>query len=274
MLTFSPGLTAPDRAHDNDFWFLFHDAVLLVAEDGEGVRLPLRADLGRWALTPQNSHYLGDLEGQHCFAAELPAEAELPQGRWQNLRSLFGQLDDTHFALAGRAAQILEWDGTHRFCGRCGSATQFHTSERSRVCPSCGLTHYPRLSPAVMMLIRRGNELLLARSPRFPPDMFSALAGFVEPGETLEETVRRETREEVGVEVTNLRYFGSQPWPFPHSLMIAFAADYAGGELTPQPGEIEAVDWFPIDRLPRLPHRISIARKLIDATVREIAGAG
>lgn len=272
MQTFSPGLTAPDRAQDNDLWFLFHDAVLLVVEDGEGVRLPLRADLGRWALTPEKSHYLGDLAGQHCFAAELPAEAELMEGRWQNLRSLFGQLDDAHFVLAGRAVQILEWDSTHRFCGRCGSATELHTSERSRVCPSCGLTHYPRLSPAVMMLIRRGNELLLARSPRFPPDMFSALAGFVEPGETLEETVRRETREEVGVEVTNLRYFGSQPWPFPHSLMIAFTADYAGGELIPQPGEIEAVDWFPIDRLPRLPHRISIARKLIDATVREIAG--
>ena len=122
-----------------------------------------------------------------------------------------------------------------------------------------------------MGLVRRGRELLLARSPHFPEGMYSALAGFVEPGETLEQTLEREVREEVGVEITNLRYFGSQPWPFPHSLMIAFVADYVSGEIVPQPGEIEAADWFGIDRLPRLPNPFSIARRLIDETVASIA---
>ena len=139
------------------------------------------------------------------------------------------------------------------------------TTEFAMECPSCGLLAYPRISPAVMVLVRRGNELLLARSPHFRPGVFSALAGFVEAGETLEQCAVREVREEVGVEITNLRYFQSQPWPFPDSLMLAFFADYAGGEIVPDPSEIEAAGWFSIDALPVLPDPVSIARRLIDA---------
>lgn len=135
-------------------------------------------------------------------------------------------------------------------------------------CPACGLLAYPRLAPAVMVLIRRGDELLLARGPHFSPGVFSALAGFVEPGETLEQCAVREVREEVGIEIANLRYFDSQPWPFPHSLMVAFFADYAGGTLDPDPAEIEAAAWFSRAALPLLPDPISIARQLIDAASR------
>jgi len=132
----------------------------------------------------------------------------------------------------------------------------------------------PRIAPAIMALVRRGREFLLARSPHFPPGMYSALAGFVEPGETLEQTLVREVREEVGIEVANVRYFASQPWPFPHSLMIAFNADYAGGEITPEPGEIEAADWFTLDRLPQaLPSKISISRRLIDAALADLGAS-
>ena len=134
-------------------------------------------------------------------------------------------------------------------------------------CPSCGLLTYPRISPAVMVLIRRGDELLLARSPHFRSGMYSALAGFVEAGETVEHAAVREVREEVGIEIANLRYFRSQPWPFPDSLMLAFFADYAGGEITPDPAEIAEAGWFPIDALPTLPDPVSIARRLIDAAV-------
>jgi NAD+ diphosphatase len=125
----------------------------------------------------------------------------------------------------------------------------------------------------MMVLVRRGAQLLLARAPRFPGAMYSALAGFVEPGESIEECIRREVREEVGVEVEGMRYFASQPWPFPHSLMIAFTAKYAGGELRPDPAEIADAQWFDLDRLPQLPVRISIARRLIDATVAEMRAA-
>jgi NAD+ diphosphatase len=142
------------------------------------------------------------------------------------------------------------------------------TTEFAMECPSCRLIAYPRISPAVMVLVERGNDLLLARSPHFKPGVFSALAGFVEPGETLEQCAVREVREEVGIEITNLRYFKSQPWPFPNSLMIAYFADYAGGTITPDPSEIEAADWFSREALPLLPDPVSIARQLIEAALR------
>jgi NAD+ diphosphatase len=172
------------------------------------------------------------------------------------------------FALAGRATQLLDWQKNHRYCGRCSAPTAMKPDEFVMVCPSCGLMAYPRISPAVMVLISRGDDLLLARSPHFRSGMFSALAGFVEAGETLEQCAVREVREEVGVEITNLRYFQSQPWPFPDSLMLAFFADYAGGEITPDPSEIEEAGWFPRNNLPPLPDPVSIARRLIDAACK------
>jgi NAD+ diphosphatase len=189
---------------------------------------------------------------------------------WAGLRSLFGAVDDMLFALVGRALQIMDWDRSHQYCGRCGTPTRLKAGERARECPGCAQVHYPRIAPAVMALVRRDDTLLLARSPHFPPGMHSALAGFVEPGESLEQCLAREVREEVGIEVTNLRYFSSQPWPFPHSLMIAFNCDYAGGELTPDSSEIEAAGWFALHELPLLPNRISIARRLIDGTIAQM----
>jgi NAD+ diphosphatase len=220
--------------------------------------------------------YLGNLAGRHCFAAEVDDSTPTPDGTdWSGLRSLYGALDDTVFALAGRGFQIMDWDRSHQFCGRCGTATVVKPGERSRACPSCKQVHYPRIAPAVMALVRRGPEFLLARSPRFPPGMYSALAGFTEPGETLEQTLIREVREEVSIEIKNIRYFASQPWPFPNSLMIAFHVDYASGEITPDEDEIEAADWFTPDRLPQaLPSTISISRRLIDSALDELKESG
>ncbi len=138
------------------------------------------------------------------------------------------------------------------------------SDELAKRCMRCGMLHYSRLSPAAIVLVRWGNSVLLARSPGFPPGMYSVLAGFVEPGESIEETISREVREEVGIEVENIRYFGSQPWPFPHSLMIGFTADYATGTLRAEPEEIEDAGWYPVDDLPQLPPRVSIARAMID----------
>jgi NAD+ diphosphatase len=181
---------------------------------------------------------------------------------------LYGRLPDEQFSIAGRAVQILLWDQTHRFCGRCGQPTVHAPAERAKLCPRCGLLSFPRLSPAVIMLIRRGDELLLARNKAFADGFFSVLAGFVEPGESLEETVAREVREEVGLEVTDIGYFGSQPWPFPHSLMIGFTATYAGGEIRLQADEIAEAGWFhKRGDLPRLPGKLSIARRLIDSFI-------
>jgi len=269
---FFPAVLAPEQRAGNDVCFLFQGTDLLICEGDETARIPERTEAESLGLTLLCSHYLGQLDGQGCYAVAIAERAELPAPwAWRGLRSLFGRLDDLLFGLAGRATQVLQWDLTHRYCGRCGAATELGGTERSRTCPACGLVSYPRLAPAVMALVRKGRSLLLARSPHFPEGMFSALAGFVETGESLEETLHREVREEVGVEIGNLRYFGSQSWPFPHSLMIAFVADYLSGDIVPQPGEIEAAEWFGIDKLPRLPHRISIARRLIDANIAEIA---
>jgi NAD+ diphosphatase len=277
---------APGEAH----WFVFRGDELLVEmgplrASSDDLRVSARP---AWAKLPlQKNHnwlgpdtartlYLGRLGGVQCWAAELPQRAEAPAGMaWSGLRALYTVLDDAHFALAGRALQLVAWDRTHQYCGRCGTPTQPKPDERARICPTCKLTAYPRLAPAVMALVHRRNqqknEVLLGRSPHFPPGMYSALAGFAEPGESLEQCLAREVREEVGVRIRNMRYFASQPWPFPHSLMIAFVCEWRDGEITPQPGEIEDAKWFDVLQLPKLPSRISIARRLIDAVCQELS---
>lgn len=246
------------------WWFGFYRSQLLL--DGQG-QVPQLETLETLALSPVRTQYLGRLAGRACYGAEL---AEPPPGlTLAPLRSLYGQLDETLFALAGQAVQLMEWDRTHQYCGSCGTPMEQPLRERVKQCPRCQLRQYPRLSPAIIVLVSRGDEVLLARAPRFRPGMYSVLAGFVEPGESLEETVMREVREEVGIEIGNIRYFGSQPWPFPNSLMVGFTATYASGALNIDPVEIEAADWFKPDRLPPVPGPLSIARKLIDAFVAE-----
>lgn len=268
---FEPAVRAPEALDRAALWFVFQGNQLLVREPVAQALPPEAFAPAEFGVEPLRVQYLGRHLGQPCFSAEVAAEHPVPQGHaWSGLRPLFGILDDAMLGLAGRALQVADWDRTHLYCGRCGTPTAVREHERSRACPQCGQVHYPRIAPAVMALVRRGDQLLLARSPHFAPGMHSALAGFVEPGESLEQCLVREVREEVGVEVTNLRYFQSQPWPFPHSLMIAFHCDYAGGQITPDPSEIEAAGWFDVDKLPVLPNRVSIARRLIDTTVAAI----
>ena len=233
--------------------------------------LPTFADVMRLSIDGAR-HYLGRLEGIDCIAIRVAADTPEPAGwQWRGLRTLFLQVSDPLLALAGRAFQIVEWDRSHQFCGRCGARLRDKAGERAKECPACGHVVYPRVSPAMMVLVTRGKELLLARANRFPQAMYSALAGFVEPGESIEDCIHREVREEVGVEVDRLQYVASQSWPFPHSLMIAYTAEYAGGDMHPCDEEIVEAGWFPIDALPQLPNPVSIARQLIDATVARLA---
>jgi NAD+ diphosphatase len=209
--------------------------------------------------------YLGLLNGRHCYSAELPDEAHSPEGwTFQGLRRVYGLLNEEIFWTAGRAIQVAAWDRDHQFCGRCATPTQMLPNERAKICPNCGLHSYPRISPAIIVLIEREDKILLARSHRHPPDRFSVLAGFVEPGETLEEATAREIYEEVGIRVKNIRYFGSQPWPFPNSLMIAFTCEYAGGDIVLEEAEMAEAGWFTADNLPKIPPTLSISRQLID----------
>jgi NAD+ diphosphatase len=210
--------------------------------------------------------FLGVLDGRHCWAFDDdgPGAGQAVEA-FVDLRGLWGSVDEPTWVLAGRAVQLVEWQRTHRFCGRCGAPTIDAPGERARACPECGLLAYPRLAPAVIMLIERDDgRALLARNAMFPPGVFSCLSGFVEPGETLEHAVRREVHEEVGVVVGDVEFRGSQPWPFPHQLMVGFGACYESGDIEIDGKEIVEASWFGPDEAPRFPSTMSIAGRLIE----------
>jgi NAD+ diphosphatase len=267
---FTPSHLAPPSLASPTVAFAFSGNRLLIAGEESAPVIPSLDDLERAGVSGTR-HYLGQLAAAHCVAITLPDESEVPPGFvLSGLRPLFMRIPDATLALAQRAFQVVEWDRTHRFCGRCGTPTRDKDGERAKQCPACGYVAYPRLSPAMMVLVTRERELLLARANRFPGAMYSALAGFVEPGETIEDCIHREVREEVGVEVADLAYFGSQSWAFPHSLMIAYTARYAGGELRPDLVEIADARWFSVDMLPALPTTVSISRRLIETTAARL----
>jgi NAD+ diphosphatase len=262
MVAFVPSsrFTTPAR---RGLWFAFRKRELLVRAD---FMLPEDLWLEELQLTPVRTQFLGEWGSLACYSAQLQPDVQPPPGmQFVDLRALyFRGLDPALYALAGRAVQIMDWDRTHQFCGACGTLTQPHAQSRARFCPSCGLEAYPRVSPAMIVSVERGEEVLLARSPHFPPGIYSTLAGFVDPGESAEECVHREVLEETGVRVKNIRYYQSQPWPFPHSLMLGFWCDWESGEVVPEPGEIEDAAFFHVDKLPPLfPTRRSIGAQLL-----------
>jgi NAD+ diphosphatase len=262
---FIPSNVAPVQKEEPALWFAFRGQKMLVSMERSAPEIPLSETLEKLGFSSLSEYYLGTSGDTHCYAVQLPKETELPAHmNFLGLRGLFGHLKDDLYAIAVRALGIINWDRTHRFCGQCGSLAEKHVSALARQCPACGLTLFPRISPAVIVLVERSGKALLARSGRFPEALYSVIAGFVEPGETLEETVKREVKEETGIDVKNVRYFGSQPWPFPDSLMIGFTARYAGGEIKVDNEEILDAAWFSADRLPAIPGKISIARALID----------
>jgi len=270
---FTPQHRAPANLPGTSLAFAFRDNRIAIAGTEEQPHPPTLATIERAGLAGPR-HFLGLLSGTPCVAITLPDDAPEPPGlRYAGLRSLFFRLPDPLLALAGRAFQVTEWDRTHRYCGRCGTPTRDRTDESAKECPACGYIAYPRVSPAMMALVTRGHEMLLARATRFTTGMYSALAGFVEPGETIEDCVRREVREEVGLEVDGITYFASQSWAFPHSLMIAYTAEYAGGEIRLDDAEIADARWFTADALPPIPPSVSIARRLIDATAARLREA-
>jgi NAD+ diphosphatase len=247
--------------------FVFRGGELLVRDPDAALAEDAVAE--QLVREPTQVHPVGMLGEVYCRTAWVPAETPPPAGHaFKGLRSMFGRLDDTTIAIAGRAFQIADWARNHRYCGTCGQAMTKSPTERSMRC-ACGHVAYPRISPAMMTLVKRGDAILLARSAAVPAGgRMSALAGFLEPGESVEDAIHREVFEEVGLQVKDLRYFGSQSWPFPNSLMIAFTAAYAGGDIRVEPSEIAEARWFgPGDALPELSPRFSISRALIDANL-------
>ena len=257
--------------------FAFFGTALLLRSADDALRLPTVSELldavGEAAV--ERARVPAGIRAAHGPAGAFAFDEahEVPGGfRLDGLRVAWHSLPEDDFRAAGTARQKVEWYRTHRFCSRCGAPTVLDVEHESMTCSTCRQHHFPRVTPAVIVLVQRGRETLLGRSPRFVPGVYSTLAGFVEPGETLEECVHREVEEEVGVRVTNLRYFGSQPHPFPNSLMVGFVADWMDGDIRIDPREIEDARWFTPDTLPELPHPMSIARALIEDFRSRVGG--
>lgn len=275
MHLFDSAPTVPQYPATPAWGFVFRRFHLLVRweEGGQAVVPKLRELTAVWGQNRVvRQQYLGYFGATDCYAAEVAENEEPPTGyQFVSLRQLFHQLDADLFRIAGRAVQMVAWDRDHQFCGRCATPTEMAT-DKAKVCPACGLRAYPRLAPAVIMAITKGDKLLLAHGVRHPGQMYSVLAGFVEPGESLEETVVREVQEEVGLAVRDIRYFGSEPWPFPNSLMVGFTAVYESGDIQLSE-EIAAADWFTAadiqaGKVVTPSAAISIAGKLIQSFVQ------
>ncbi len=262
MSSWSPGYDARRLPEPNSPVFAFLGQRVLALPDGS---VPRFGQLPGTLLEDARPLHVGDLDGAPAFAAAVAAAP--PGTEAVALRSLLAVAPGPVAAAAGRAAQTVEWDIAHAFCGRCGAATEPSSSELARTCPRCGASYWPRITPAVIMLVERGDRILLASRADVATGFYSCLAGFVEPGETLEEAVAREVEEEVGLEIEDVRYFGSQPWPFPSQLMVGFTARYAGGTLRLDPSELADAGWYEAGALPPVPPPFTIARTLIDAFV-------
>lgn len=257
----------PEPPSGDALWTPFRGGDLLVKMlEGKRARLLRTDELSSLGLAIVRSQYLGTLDGTPCISAELaPDAAEAPGHRFGGLRQAFAWLDPEEFHVASAGFQIQHWDHHHRFCPGCGGPVHLKATERAKRCDACERDLYPPVVPAIIVRVTRGDALLMTRQPRFPPGMYGLVAGFLEPGESLEACVAREVLEETGIRVRNIQYFGSQPWPFPHQIMIGFTAEHASGDIVVDTKELEEARWFERASMPLLPPPISIARKLVDA---------
>lgn len=263
-LPFVPAHREPEDPGEAPLCFAFRERELLVTAGG---KLPSVDQIDAHGIEAVRRQYLGSLNGTHCYSLELETRVSAPgEFEFRDLRMLFGKLDAEHHAVAGRAVQIVEWDRTHQFCGVCGERTVLSESDRSRTCPSCQIPMYPRLAPAMITAVERDDQILLGRARNFPPGIYSVLAGFVEPGESAEEAVVREVFEETRIVCGDIEYFGSQPWPFPNSLMLGFKAKYISGEIDcSDDDELEDAMWCRADDMPNtFPGNISISQWLLN----------
>ena len=265
-------LHLPDDHDRSQSWYFICINGQIACISEQGIPRPINADEYRWLdIEILAEHYMGQFRGHACFALE--GSGRLPEGYvLAGLREWLGRVEPAIFYLAGRAQQIVAWHNTNQYCGRCGKEMENHPEDRAKTCNDCGLINYPRLSPSIIVLVRLDQEMLLARNASWPLGMYSTLAGFVEPGESIEQTVHREVFEEVAIRVNNVRYLGSQSWPFPNSLMLGFHATYEGGEIVCQDGEIADARWFRFDDLPNVPPATAISRWLIDDFIAEVQG--
>lgn len=258
---FIPDIVQPRPPAETDIIFYFKNRELLIRDGTDAPEFPTFSEIGTFG-DADSCRYIGTLNGSHCYAS--PFDGETADGFvFENLRTVYFNSGEPWRSAMSTAVLVVDWDSNHRYCGRCGTETTVESTEWCRKCPSCGQPAYPRTSPAVIVAIINERKILLAHNKRFSTPIYSLIAGFVEPGEHLENAVRREVLEETGLTVGKIRYFGSQSWPFPDSLMIGFVARYESGEIVLNE-ELEDAGWFTPDNMPEIPTHGSISRRIIE----------
>ena len=257
-------INTADTVLKDTYWFLFYNDELLVKESEGRTTIPLSSDIEGSISQPKDVQSIGIFHEHECLIATISNDNILPGFSFKKIRSLYGYLNDDFFGVACRAFHLINWMKNSKFCGCCGGRMTMLSHEIAMKCLNCNNIVYPRISPAIIVAVVKDNQILLAHATRFPPNRYSVIAGFVEPGETLEECVKRELQEEVGLEVHTITYFGSQPWSFPDGLMVAFTAQCSTEKITIDNQEIVAAAWFSPHNLPDIPDKPSIGRQLID----------
>ena len=262
----------PPKPSGGELHIVFQQGELLSDMRAQDICVITREQVHQGNWTVLRRQFLGYWRDQPCYVLEIDGADQPDSMQYQkgNLYHILGRVDEQLFALVGRASQLLDWERDHQYCGRCGSQMYADVDERAMRCDPCRAINYPRIAPCIIVLVTRGEELLLARNANFPGPMYSTLAGFIEAGETAEETLVREVREEVSVEVGKLRYFQSQSWPFPNQLMLGFFAEYVGGEIVCDGTEISDARWFHHSDLPMIPPVSSVSGQLIQHYVETL----
>jgi NAD+ diphosphatase len=251
---------------DQTIWVIIQNNELILNKDGA---LPTGQDITSLVAFFIRYFRLGLFNGKEYFCAEINADCIIvSEFTTVPLRKALTLFHPDQYGIGVKAYSVINWDKNHQYCGCCGGPTVHQGNSFERICPSCQVSFFPRISPSIIVLVHKEDHLVMARSPHFPPGVYGLIAGFVEAGESLEEAACREVQEEVGLQIKNLSYFGSQPWPFPDSLMVAFTAEYDSGEIVIDENEIESASWYRYNNLPGRPSTsISIAAILLDSFV-------
>jgi NAD+ diphosphatase len=264
--SYVPAQDCPDADIKASIVFVADSDKLLIKQKEGEVIFPGLKDFDPDLPDSEETEYLGTFDGFHCFCVPYRETMNVPESLvFKSLRIMMREgLDENIALIASRAIHIAEWIKKNKYCGVCGGITEKNSSERARKCPSCGNIIYPRISPAIIIAVVKGDKLLLAHNKGFKERWYSTLAGFMEPGESIEACAQREVLEEVGIRIKNIRYFASQPWPFPDSLMIGLTAEYESGKVKPDGVELDDANFFGVDEFPETPGRSSVAGRLIE----------
>ncbi len=266
-LVFEPAVKLLYREKHDDFWFLFRNNKLMVKKEGKEISIPREKDIKILNISIHNIQYMGAYYDYNCHCGEIADNIDRGNIDFIDLRSLSTLVNEDMYSLASKANLLLNWIKLNQHCGICGSKMHQKDSqfERAMVCSNCGNTTWPRTSPAIIVAVTKEDKLLLAHNRNFPEGIYSVIAGFVEYAETFEECVKREVYEEVGIKIKNIKYFGSQPWPYPNSMMVAFTAEYLEGDIREDGDEIIHADWFSKEEVKGMYNKsISISSELIE----------